>query len=42
MIIRPGYPPRLGLALEPLLDSDPCLQVDDRRMKAVVDLPFVE
>ena len=41
MVIRPGNPPCPRLALEPLLDPVPDLQVDDRRMKAVVDLPFV-
>src|ERR1700692_3589492 len=41
MVIRPAYPPCVGLALELLLDPVPDLEVNDRRMKAVVDLPFV-
>ena len=41
MLIRLGNPPCPRLALELLLDPVPGLQVDDRRMKAVVDLPFV-
>ena len=41
MVIRLGNPPCPRLALELLLDPVPGLQVDDRRMKAVVDLPFV-
>ena len=41
VVIRPGYPPCLGLAFELLPDSIKCLRVDDRRMKAVVDLSLV-
>ena len=41
MVIRLGNPPCPRLALELLLDPVPGLQVDDRRMKAVVDLPFM-
>ena len=36
-----GRAPLLRLALQPLLDLVPCLNVHDRRMKAIVDLPFV-
>ena len=41
MIIWLGNPPCPRLALELLLDLVPGFQVDDRRMKAIVDLPFV-
>ncbi|MFZ0603919.1 MAG: hypothetical protein WAN05_21625 [Roseiarcus sp.] len=41
MIVRLARAPRLRLAGEPLLDPLPDLNVDDRWMKAVVDLPFV-
>jgi hypothetical protein len=41
MIVGLGRAPRLRLAGEPLLDPLPDLNVHDRRMKAVVDLPFV-
>ena len=41
MVVCLGRPPRLRLALELLLDPLPHPQVDDRRMKTVVDLPFV-
>ena len=41
MIVGLGRAPFLRLALEPLLYKLPGHQVDDRRMKAVVDLPFV-
>src|SRR5271165_2270086 len=41
IIVRPGYPPCLRLALELLLDPVPGLRPDDHRMKAVVNLPFV-
>src|SRR3984957_17159314 len=41
MIVALRHPPRLRLAGEPLLDLLPDLTVHDRRMKAVVDLPFV-
>ncbi len=34
MVIRPGRPPCLGLALELFLDPVPSLRVDDLRMKA--------
>jgi hypothetical protein len=38
MIVGSGYPPCLRLALKLLLDPVPGLRVDDRRMKAVMDL----
>jgi hypothetical protein len=41
MIVGLGHPPRLRLAGEPLLDPLPDLNVHDRWVKAVVDLPFV-
>jgi hypothetical protein len=41
MIVGLGLAPQLCLAGEPLLDPLPDLNVQDRRMKAVVDLPFV-
>src|SRR5208337_3806765 len=41
MVIRLGNPPCPRLALKLLLDPVPGLRLDDRRMKAVVDLPFV-
>ena len=41
MIVGQRRPPRLRLAFELLLDPVPRFRVDDRRMKAVVDLPFV-
>jgi hypothetical protein len=41
MIVGQRRPPRLRLALELLLDPVPRFGVDDRRMKAVVALPFV-
>jgi hypothetical protein len=41
MIVGPGHPPLLGLALEPLLNPVPGLKVHDRRMKAIVDQSFV-
>src|SRR5271166_5715917 len=41
MVIRLGHPPCPRLALELLPNPVPRLPVDDRRMKAVVALPFV-
>jgi hypothetical protein len=41
MIVGLRHPPRLCLAGDSLLDPLPDLNVYDRRMKAVVDLPFV-
>ena len=41
MFVGPGRPSCPCLAFEPILDPVPGLQIDDRRMKAIVDLPFV-